>query len=742
MRTVLSRRHVSLSVGVVLAVVATTPFLGPVATAAPARTAAVAPAAATAAAPIQVPFLASGGELLGAGTTGFLTRADGVSRWTRYADGVSKVVVGSTGSASDVVMAIKERYGRFGTESATAYDMATGAAPVTFGGFRGQAVQGVGAALFDEDMNYNVRLVTAAGGRDVVGLENPQQNPYAFSVVDSLPGTALAFRHGDAPGSANLMVVDIAGARVSESYPVSGDVSMIGASITRDRVVWVERATSDGKTVLATARRGSTEVTRAPLPYDRMAPVSGGLVGDWLVAHGGTEAEGGLRAYPSADGTSAKLLDHAESVQKSADGTLLALGTTADRGPGVYRIAVGADGRPAAELIASSGEPPAPTTPISFMSAAVPATLDLDGVAKTRLSWKFSTTEADLTIELTGRGVPGYFRTVVRPRSTGTGIYPDGSLGIDWAGETGWNGEYVRAVADGTYDWKVTARPWNGMPSVTATGSFEVRRSPQQHDATDNGSPDVYARRTDGAIEAVDTRWDDAAGRLVVGQTFGSGGWWGDWNTYDRVEATGDIVGTEVFDTVARDKSGVLWLHEGDDVQSGHLPKRIGGGWGTYRLLAGGSDLTGDGRADLVAVDKVGDLYLYKATGSTTAPFEPRKKIGFGWGIYNQITATGNIGGGAAGDLVARDRDGVLWLYLGRGDGTFAPRTRIGGGWNVYADVVGIGDGNKDGRPDLYARTATGAFFYAGTGSWKAPFAPRTTTQAGAPSGTTYNLVF
>ncbi|MEU7385089.1 FG-GAP repeat domain-containing protein, partial [Streptomyces tanashiensis] len=101
--------------------------------------------------------------------------------------------------------------------------------------------------------------------------------------------------------------------------------------------------------------------------------------------------------------------------------------------------------------------------------------------------------------------------------------------------------------------------------------------------------------------------------------------------------------------------------------------------------------------------------------------------------FYNQLTAVGNIAGAPAGDLVARDTAGVLWLYLGRGDGTFAPRTKIGGGWNAYADVVGIGDGNKDGRPDLYARTAVGAaYFYAGTGDWKVPFKARATTQAGA----------
>ncbi|MEU7292015.1 hypothetical protein AB0A76_02230 [Streptomyces exfoliatus] len=127
---------------------------------------------------------------------------------------------------------------------------------------------------------------------------------------------------------------------------------------------------------------------------------------------------------------------------------------------------------------------------------------------------------------------------------------------------------------------------------------------------------------------------------------------------------------------------------------------RLAGGWGTYHRLTGGSDLTGDGRADLVAADKAGVLWLYRGTGRDTAPFAARVRIGGGWGMYDQLTAVGSLAGGPAGDLVARDRTGVLWLYLGKGDGTFAPRTRIGGGWSQYSEIVGIGDGvSHDSTP-------------------------------------------
>ncbi|MGW4725462.1 FG-GAP repeat domain-containing protein [Streptomyces sp. NPDC004291] len=191
----------------------------------------------------------------------------------------------------------------------------------------------------------------------------------------------------------------------------------------------------------------------------------------------------------------------------------------------------------------------------------------------------------------------------------------------------------------------------------------------------------------------------------------------------------------------------MLWIHYGAGPLSSEAltPRRkVGGGWNTYTELTGGSDLTGDGTPDLVAVDKAGDLYLYESTGTAPAPFAPREKIGHGWGIYNQITATGNIGGDPAGDLIARDKDGKLWLYLGKGDGTFAPRTPIGSGWGPYTDIVGIGDANGDGRPDLYARdTGNTSYFYAGTGDWKAPFKARTAGPVlGAAPNSPYNMVF
>ncbi|MDX3357199.1 VCBS repeat-containing protein [Streptomyces sp. ME01-24h] len=140
-------------------------------------------------------------------------------------------------------------------------------------------------------------------------------------------------------------------------------------------------------------------------------------------------------------------------------------------------------------------------------------------------------------------------------------------------------------------------------------------------------------------------------------------------------------------------------------------------------------DFNDNGSTDVLARDASGVLWrddLFDWPSGSQITTAKRTKIGGGWQIYNQIEAVGTLAGAPAGDLVARDASGVLWLYLGKGDGTFAPRARIGGGWQIYNKLTGGGDLTGDGRPDLVATDTSGVLWlYKGTGSWSAPFAPR-----------------
>ncbi|MFD5325072.1 N-acetylmuramoyl-L-alanine amidase [Streptomyces sp. NPDC127092] len=202
------------------------------------------------------------------------------------------------------------------------------------------------------------------------------------------------------------------------------------------------------------------------------------------------------------------------------------------------------------------------------------------------------------------------------------------------------------------------------------------------------------------------------------------------WNAYDVISATGALRADGTGDLVARDGSGYLWYYRGTGNPSAPFAARlkVGTGWGIYNRLSGARDVTGDGRADLIARDGSGYLWLYKGTGTPSAPFATRVRIGGGWNLYDRLVPTGDITGDGRADLVARDGSGYLWLYKGTGSATspYTTRVKIGGGWNLYDRLLAVGDVTGDARADLVARDTSGyLWLYKGTGSATSPYATR-----------------
>ncbi|MGW8768331.1 FG-GAP repeat domain-containing protein [Streptomyces sp. NPDC055815] len=686
-------------------------------------------------------------EVVSAGSTGFLSRTDVTGsaepeyRWTRYADGTSAVLPGwAAGGGSDVVVTGDDP-DPSKSQVFMVHDMAVpSAAPVrvdlrelganySYGGVVGSTLI---VHVMQDGVASQTRLVTVADGR-VTDRE-----------VTGLPGGDCWFADAHAPGLAvfncyipsgeflDMAVVDLAtGAAVEVRQDTRG---WWPGAVSATHVAWQElNARGEGR--IAVARRGSADVRYVEGPG--FNPESIQLLGGWVLSgyriaideRGPYPPGRPLLARHPETGETVEVLTHYSSAVTTPDGSLLVRGGTLDRNEGLYRVSLDESGKPVAELVASTGQ----TTAVKHLGTSVPGTITFDRIGQgVDLGWDFSRTDTDVWLTLV------HERTGERssrkiwstdPASPGEG-YRDGQR-IGWR----WDGSNpvspTRAAYNGSYTWEITARPDDSIgPDVKVSGRFTVNRATAPHDYNDNGTPDVLLFNDYGTLRRVDTNrtpsGDGIRPALDYPTQVGS-----HWNIYDRAESVGDVAGTRVGDVVARDKSGVLWLYQGTG--KGDTPflgrVKLGGGWQIYHQLAGGSDLTGDGRADLVATDKTGGLWLYTATGNASAPFKPRKQIGTGWGIYNQLTATGDIAGGAAGDLVARDKDGVLWLYLAKGDDTFAPRVRVGSGWNAYPHLVGIGDGNGDGRADLLALDAAGSTYsYAGTGDYRTPFKPRVAT--------------
>ncbi|MFF8377073.1 hypothetical protein ACF07V_13185 [Streptomyces sp. NPDC015661] len=175
----------------------------------------------------------------------------------------------------------------------------------------------------------------------------------------------------------------------------------------------------------------------------------------------------------------------------------------------------------------------------------------------------------------------------------------------------------------------------------------------------------------------------------------------------------------------ARDTAGVLWRYEGmGRVDRPFKPrKKVGAGWNIYTAIVPLGGTTASGHGDLVARDKAGVLWYYKGTGNPDAPFAPRVRLGGGWNIYTALAVS------PRGELVGRDKAGVLWFHAwNRESEPFAvdSRLREGAGWSIYTTLSRFGWG-------ALARDTSGVLWkYDGTvGEPRRIYEPRVRVGAG-----------
>jgi hypothetical protein len=83
------------------------------------------------------------------------------------------------------------------------------------------------------------------------------------------------------------------------------------------------------------------------------------------------------------------------------------------------------------------------------------------------------------------------------------------------------------------------------------------------------------------------------------------------------------------------------------------------------------------------------------------------------------VAGPGDMNGDRKADLLARDTDGMLWLYPGNGRGGWLSRVHAGNGWNYMRTIVGRGDFNGDVRNDVLASDTIGGglWLYRGNGA-------------------------
>ncbi|WP_246574382.1 FG-GAP repeat domain-containing protein [Streptomyces genisteinicus] len=707
-----TRRRFAAVVTTVLAITLGATALTAPAHAAPAVRSALTTDTPTAADPVPYPRT---DRLVGAGVTGFLTDPNsGPTTWfRRYADGAAQeyegaVLLRSTATTDFLVTVGPKLITQRNLASDGSLEVPVGTLPGD-AMWAGAAADAVFTSVTTEAGTVLRKHVAGAPATPVTGL--PADATYVMA-TPATPDHALVRFTRNRLGAWGLL-------DLSTGVFTPGAAGMGARAVSTTHIASFVDSDTEGIAILV-RDRATDAVTEVPERPQPLGALQVGLVGDWVV-YGGKGGMGfvqpsirhAITAYNVTTGATAKVLDHAYEFTSAPDGSLYARGGLVGRGEGVYRIAATGGDALTAVMVATTGEP---TEVVTESFTAPPAELDLDRVDGFTFTWKLSrtVTQPKLTLRHARTGmtwqIPGWYSTR-EPEFSWSDIGAN-----DWA-----------HAPNGEYTWEMTAEPANGIgPDVTAGGTFAVVREAQPHDYNDNGSPDLLQVDSSGRLwrtDLVHRPYDAWPGVHESSPAISLGSGWG---VYDRLEAAGDLAGTTVGDLLARDASGVLWLYQGKGDGNFSARVRIGGGWQVYDKITAGSDLTGDGRADALASDRSGVLWLYTATGDAAKPFLPRRQIGTGWGTHNDITAVGDIAGAAAGDLVARDTDGVLWLYLGKGDGTLAPRTRIGGGWNVFRALIGSGDADGDGRPDLMGLGVAyeASRLYRSNGDWKAPFRP------------------
>ncbi|MFD3729269.1 hypothetical protein [Streptomyces sp. NPDC058671] len=298
-------------------------------------------------------------------------------------------------------------------------------------------------------------------------------------------------------------------------------------------------------------------------------------------------------------------------------------------------------------------------------------------------------------------------------------VVQDGGRTKVWAGEEGPGTVRFRASLPAGVTGPVTATLGFGKPISQWPGAGTTpNRVAARMDTTasvDGAAPVPLSWYMNDDYErepiAVDLPAVEAKATLDYAVTFDFGSWDRWFGSFDLSvtlkDAQGRVVskGTAGVDAVlgtpeaglrgavhARDKDGVLWRYEATGSADGKLTarQRVGGGWGMYTAIVPLGNITAAGRGDLVARDKDGVLWHYQGSDNPDAPFKPRVRVGGGWNTYTEI-ARDSYGYGRR--LVARDKSGVLWMYHVNFDGNFYPRQRVGGGWNAYTKISGYADG-------------------------------------------------
>ncbi|MFD4640845.1 FG-GAP-like repeat-containing protein [Lentzea sp. NPDC058436] len=233
------------------------------------------------------------------------------------------------------------------------------------------------------------------------------------------------------------------------------------------------------------------------------------------------------------------------------------------------------------------------------------------------------------------------------------------------------------------------------------------------HSITGDSFTDLVGRKPDGTIWMYTNNIIRDDGRPYhQGQEIGHG-----WNGFDIV-LTADVTGDGYTDLVARKPAdGSMWLYANDGKEDGTpygSGREIGLGWNMFDTIVG-ADVTGDGFAELLARKPDGSLWMYSnnIVRDNGKPYSQGQELGFGWNMFDTLTA-GDVTGDGFAEVLGRKPDGSLWMYANniiRDNGRpYYQGQELGLGWNMF-DTIVAANVTGDGFSDLVARKPDGSLW-------------------------------
>jgi FG-GAP-like repeat/Tachylectin len=234
-----------------------------------------------------------------------------------------------------------------------------------------------------------------------------------------------------------------------------------------------------------------------------------------------------------------------------------------------------------------------------------------------------------------------------------------------------------------------------GQAIGTGWGGFTALLSPG--DWSGDGKPDLLARTSDGLLLLY--RGNGTGGFSGSGQQIGTG-----WGGLSALITPRDWNGDGHPDLLARTSEGALLMYRGNGAGGFLQPTAqvIGpSGWQVFTALLGPTDWSGDGKPDLIARDAAGKLFMYRGNGAGGFVTGQREQIGTGWQGFTALFGGGDFSGDGRPDLIARDGDGLLFMYRGDGHGGFitGQREQIGTGWGSLSYLTLVWDPPRPAAP-------------------------------------------